>query len=249
MILENESVKVLFNLVELLRQKLMPADGSAQMGLIYIGGVLLCVAVPYLLGSLNPAVAVARFRYREDIRAAGHGDAGTQEMLHAYGKGAAVLTACLNALKAVLACLFGMLIWEMNGLALAGLFVLLGDMFPCFNRFRGGKGAEVLAGAILSVSVFTTGVPVTFLILAAIFLIVAIGTRYLSLGVIMTGVFYPLILRSFSGADAGLCVATAVLTTLFVVARHWDNMKRIWNRKEPQLRMPWSRKRDGEDGK
>ena len=80
-----------------------------------------------------------------------------------------------------------------------------------------------------------------FLLLLLIFLIVIIGTRFLSLGVIMTGVFYPLILRGFSGAQAGLCLACAVLTTLFVVARHWDSMQRIWNRKEPQLKFPWNK--------
>ena len=47
---------MLFNLVELIRGKLMPAEGSAAMGLLYAGGVLLCIAVGYLLGSLNPAV-------------------------------------------------------------------------------------------------------------------------------------------------------------------------------------------------
>lgn len=242
--LENESVKMLFNLVELIREKTAPAEGSAGMGLLYAGGVLLCIAVGYLLGSLNPAVAVARIGFREDIRRAGHGNAEATEIAGAYGKKAGILTAVLNFAKGVVASLCGLLIWEMNGLALGGLFVLLGTMFPCFNRFKGGRGAEVMTGVILAVSVLTTGFPVVFLLLLLIFLIVIIGTRFLSLGVIMVGVFYPLILRGFSGAQAGLCLACAVLTTLFVVARHWDCMQRIWNRKEPQLTFPWNKKKE-----
>lgn len=243
-LLENESVKMLFNLVEYLRRSLLSDAGTVPVGLLYIGGTLACIVLAYLLGSWNPAVLVARLGFREDIRAAGHGDAETAEMYRAYGLGAALLTALLGVLKGVLACLLGALIWEMNGLALGQLFALLGTMFPCWNRFRGGRGAEVLAGSVLTVSVFTTGIPIVFLILLLIFGVVIVGTRFLSLGVIMVGVFYPLILRGFSGAQAGLCLASAVLTTLFVVARHWDSMKRIWNRKEPQLHFPWSR--DGE---
>ena len=63
---------MLFNLVELIRGKLMPAEGSAAMGLLYAGGVLMCIAVGYLLGSLNPAVLVARVGFREDIKRAEH---------------------------------------------------------------------------------------------------------------------------------------------------------------------------------
>ena len=235
---------MLFNLVELIRGKLMPAEGSAAMGLLYAGGVLLCIAVGYLLGSLNPAVLVARLKYREDIRKTGHGNAEATEMAEAYGKGAGIVTAALNFAKGAVASLCGLLIWEMNGLALCGLFALLGAMFPCFNRFKGGRGAEVMAGMILTVSILTTGFPIVFLILLLIFLIVIIGTKFLSLGVIMVGVFYPLILQGFSDSRAGLCLACAVLTTLFVVARHWDCMQRIWNRKEPQLKFPWNKNRE-----
>lgn len=241
---ENESVKMLFNLVEWLRVQLTPQDGSVGMGLLYIGGVLVCIAVGYLLGSLNPAVLVARLGFHEDIRATGHGNADAPEMYEAYGKGAALATSSLRLLQGVAASLLGALIWEMNGLALGGLFAMLGAMFPCFDRFRGGRGAEVMAGMILTVSVFTTRIPVVFLLLLLIFLIVIIGTRFLSLGVIMVGVFYPLILRGFSGEQAGLCLACAVFTTLFIVARHWDCMQRIWNRKEPQLHFPWTKDRN-----
>ena len=232
---------MLFNLVELIRGKLMPAEGSAAMGLLYAGGVLLCIAVGYLLGSLNPAVLVVRVGFREDIKRAGHGNAEATDIAGAYGKRAGIVTAALNFAKGFAASLLGLFIWEMNGLAISGLFALLGAMFPCFNRFKGGRGAEVMAGMILAVSILTTGFPIVFLLLLLIFLIVIIGTRFLSLGVIMTGVFYPLILRGFSGAQAGLCLACAVLTTLFVVARHWDSMQRIWNRKEPQLKFPWNK--------
>ena len=165
---------MLFNLVELIRGKLMPAEGSAAMGLLYAGGVLLCIAVGYLLGSLNPAVLVARVGFREDIKRAGHGNAEATDIADAYGKRAGIVTAALNFAKGFAASLLGLFIWEMNGLAISGLFALLGAMFPCFNRFRGGRGAEVMAGMILAVSILTTGFPIVFLLLLLIFLIVIV---------------------------------------------------------------------------
>ena len=120
---------MLFNLVELIRGKLMPAEGSAAMGLLYAGGVLLCIAVGYLLGSLNPAVLVARVGFREDIKRAGHGNAEATDIAGAYGKRAGIVTAALNFAKGFAASLLGLFIWEMNGLAISGLFALLGAMF------------------------------------------------------------------------------------------------------------------------
>ncbi len=228
------------NLVEVLRNQLQPEDGSLEMGLLYALGTLFCIAVGYLLGSFNPAVLVAKIIFREDIKASGHGDADAPDIYRAYGKGPAVAVSAFRFLQGFVASVAGLLIWEMNGMALGGLFALLGAMFPCFNRFHGGRGAEVMAGMILVVSVFTSIIPFAFFVLLLIFLIVIIGTRYLSLGVIMTAVFYPLLLKAFSDSSAGLCLACAVFTTLFVVARHWDSMQRIWNRKEPQLHFPWN---------
>ena len=43
--LENESIKLLFNLVDWLRIRLAPESGSVPMALLYVGGVLLCIHV------------------------------------------------------------------------------------------------------------------------------------------------------------------------------------------------------------
>ena len=94
--LENESIKLLFNLVDWLRIRLAPESGSVPMALLYVGGVLLCIAVGYLLGSLNPAVLVARVWFHEDIKATGHGDADAPEIYRAYGKGAAAAVSVLR---------------------------------------------------------------------------------------------------------------------------------------------------------
>ena len=128
----------------------------------------------------------------------------------------------------------------MNGLWLAVFFVVFGHMFPVFEKFRGGKGVACLTIVALITSIFTNNwlvpfVPFAFLILLAAFVLVLVGTRYVSIASVICALLYPVLLRSLSGPNAGLCVAMAVLTACFVVYRHKDNLKRISNRTESQI--------------
>lgn len=226
---ETETKTVLWNLVAWLLQKLRPEEGGTTYALLIIGGALLCVLVPYLLGSINPAILISRHVYHEDIRNFGSGNAGSTNMLRTYGKKAAAVTFILDLLKAAVAVWFGRFVWGANGAAIAGFFVMFGHMYPVFAKFKGGKGVACLAMVVLNIS------PITFLILLGIFLVIVIGTRFISMGSVMCALLYPLILRAFTGEEAGLAVAMAVLSAVFVTLRHRENLKRIWSGKEHKV--------------
>ncbi len=216
---------VVWNLVDWINQsKLSTANAR---GIMILCGVALCIFSAYLLGSINPAILISRLRFHDDIRKHGSGNAGTTNMLRTYGKKAALATLLCDLGKAAVAVLLGRLIWGVNGAALSGFFVMFGHMFPVFSHFRGGKGVACLAMVALMLS------PITFVILLAMFLVIAIGTRYVSLASVMCAMLYPLILRAF--ANNGLNVAMAVLAALFVVIMHRENLKRLWNGTESKL--------------
>ena len=224
------------------KNELLPE--SAWWWIAYIVGVLACIVVPYLLGSINPAILISRRMFNADIRDHGSGNAGSTNMLRTYGKKAAGLTFACDFLKAILACLWGLAVWEMNGLALAGFFVIFGHMYPIFEKFRGGKGVACLAAVVLFTSVFTNNflalpfVPFAFIFLAMIFIIVIIGTQYVSMASVTGAFMYPVILHSFSDPEqAGLCVAMAALSACFVIYKHKENLKRIYNRTESKLNL------------
>ncbi len=232
--------KVLFNLVDWLIVHFNVSAGSAAYLWIYVLGILSCTIIPYLLGSINPAILISRLVYHEDIRQFGSGNAGTTNMLRTYGKKAALATFLLDLAKAAVACFVGLLVWEMNGLGYAGFFVVLGHMFPIFEKFKGGKGVACLAVVALITSIFTNNllvpfVPFTFLILLAVFVIVLAGTRYVSMASVTCAFLYPIFLMTFSGENAGSCGAMAVLCACFVIYKHKDNLKRIYNRTEAQI--------------
>ena len=230
-----------FNLTDWVIEKNAIAAGTLEYYTIFALCILASTVVPYLLGSINPAILISRNIYREDIRNYGSGNAGSTNMLRTYGKKAAGLTFACDFMKAVIACFWGILVWEMNGLGLAGFFVIFGHMYPVFEKFKGGKGVACLCGVVLITSIFTNNwiahfIPFTFLFLAIIFFAVVIGTRYVSMASVMGAFLYPVLLHSLSTPEqAGNCVAMAVAIACFVIFKHKENLKRIYNRTESQI--------------
>jgi glycerol-3-phosphate acyltransferase PlsY len=237
----SERLPVLFNLTDWCIKHFQLSPDSAWYFLTYAVGALACILIPYLIGSINPAILISREVYHEDIRQYGSGNAGSTNMLRTYGKKAAGLTFACDFLKAVISCFLGLLIWEMNGLGLAGFFVIFGHMYPIFEKFRGGKGVACLCAVVLITSIFTNNwiapfIPFTFIFLALVFLAVVIGTQYVSMASVTGAFLYPVILKSLSnGEQAGLCVAMAALSAVFVIFKHRENLKRIYNRTESKI--------------
>ncbi len=239
--MEEETRTVVWNLVYYLITRFQIAEDSAARPLLVFAGALLCIAVPYLLGSINPAILISRIKYKRDIRTCGSGNPGATNMLRTFGKGAAAATLILDLLKAALSFYFGLYLLGINGSAIAGFFVVFGHMFPIFNKFQGGKGVACLAAIALCTS------PLTFAIVLLIWLIIVIGTRYVSLASVMSALLYPLILRAFTGSSAGLTVAMAILSAIFVVFRHKENLKRLYHGQESKIQL--RKKRADSDGK
>lgn len=194
----------------------------------------------YLLGSLNSAVIVSRALYHDDVRKHGSKNAGMTNMFRTYGKKAGILTLCGDLLKTVIALSLGYLWLGYRGAYIAALFCMLGHMFPIYYKFRGGKGVLVVATAILMTE------PIVFVVLLAIFAIVLLGTRMVSLASIMAALIYPLILNGQyaaflgDGSTAGMRAPVAVFMTVMVVWMHRSNLKRIYEGKESKVRFPWN---------
>lgn len=138
------------NFMQILNNGLIPYLLDYQMNaFVLMGCILLCIVPPYLLGSLNFAVILSRRLYGEDVRKKGSGNAGMTNMLRSYGKKAAVLTLLGDGLKAVVSSVIGYLALGVTGAYIAGLFCILGHMFPIYYHFQGGKGVVTTAVMIL----------------------------------------------------------------------------------------------------
>ena len=230
-----------WNIYSWLLDKTGLGDTVASVWIMFAGFVL-CMIVPYLIGSINPAIIFSHKKYSDDIRNHGSGNAGATTTLRVYGVKMGFLIFFLDLLKAVIAIMFGALILtrELGG-AVAGLFVILGHCYPVFYKFKGGKGVSCLAGVILMLS------PISFVILILLFVAIVAMTRFVSLGSIMCAFLYPIVNAAFYPRN-GMITFTGVCIMLLVVFFHRQNIKRLMNGTESKLSFGSKKKKtDGED--
>lgn len=204
----------------------------------------IAMLVPYLLGSINSAVAISRLLYRDDIRRHGSGNAGTTNMLRTYGKVAALLTLLGDVLKTVIAVCFASLLLSADiGGWVAALFCMLGHIFPIYYRFRGGKGVLCVATAIAILS------PLAFLCAFTAFVILVAFTKYVSLGSIFAALTLPLFVNFENRIflpSLGIDALIAVTMALIIVWCHRENIKRIRAGNESKLSFHSKKKSEGE---
>ena len=202
-------------------------SSSPQYILLMILSAICAIVIPYLLGSINFSIIISKKQYNQDIRDFGSQNAGMTNMMRTYGSKAAGLTLLGDALKAVVAGLLGYVGFGQNGAYFAGLFCILGHLFPVFFRFRGGKGVVTAAMTVLMCN------PFVFLILLILFVIIVLFSKYISLGSVMCILIYPVLLnridKIFFGVNAMPYHAIAILIAILIVFKHIENIKRLMN--------------------
>ena len=149
--------------------------------------------VSYLLGSVSFAVIVSRIGAKDDVRNHGSGNAGMTNILRSYGKKMAAFTAIGDFGKGVIAVALGRIIFSLAGIQgidagyIAGLFVILGHLYPLFFGFKGGKGVLTSLGAAVIVS------PIPFLVIAGIAIPTVFAVKIVSLISIIGFAPYPVV--------------------------------------------------------
>ena len=226
-------------LVNYLTENFFPLNSVGYYA-VHAVGILLCIVLPYLLGSLNFAIIISKLFFHDDIRKYGSGNAGTTNMLRTYGKLPAAATLLLDMSKGAISVLLGLLILGtgvyteagytsvFSGTYIAGLFAILGHMFPCFYRFKGGKGVATTAVVVLCTN------PFLFAILLLAFVIIVAGSKMISLGSVMCMLLYP-VLMSRLAAEQPQGILISFLIAALVIFMHRSNIKRIWEGKESKL--------------
>ena len=193
--------------------------------------ILISALLSYLLGSFNSSILVVRLLKHQDIREFGSHNAGLTNTLRCFGKGCAALTLVGDLAKGIVAVLLSKGICELLGTGLtaqndvhfigyiAGIFAILGHVFPIYYHFKGGKG--VLVG----VSVFLGIDWKVFLCLIVIFAVVLAISKYVSLGSIIAAACWPRgdLPMWYLWLDTG----PAALMGAWVIYMHRTNIQRL----------------------
>lgn len=197
--------------------------------------VLISMIVGYACGCFQTAYIIGRINHI-DIREHGSGNAGTTNTLRTLGKKAAVLTFIGDALKGMVGVfiaryIFAPLVPDFSSellCLLTGFYVVLGHNFPCYLKFKGGKGIATTAAVTMAFD-WRFGL-ISFVLFASISLI----SKYVSLGSLIMALSFPINILIFYPGEFKLFFA-ASLFTILAFARHQANIKRLLNGTENKL--------------
>lgn len=213
----------------------------------YVICFLAAIVVPYLISGVNSAIIVTKIRSGEDIRKIGSGNAGLTNTLRTQGKLAALFVLLGDILKGVVSILIvhfifkAVLGWDTYEAEagyewvnyMAGVFAVLGHIFPVYYGFKGGKGILVTFSTMLAIN----WIPA--LILLGVFGIFVALTRYVSLGSIIAGSCYPfaVLITAFikHNPNPWYSFMFALVIGFMLVFMHRSNIQRLRNHTEKKL--------------
>jgi len=192
----------------------------------------------YLIGSIPNAVWIGKVFYKTDVRAHGSKNAGATNTLRILGKKAGISVFLLDCLKGWIA--VKLCDYVLNNLTntsesfsallvLSGMLATLGHIYPIFVGFKGGKGVATLLGVILALTFIQA------LIAFAIFIIVLIVCRYVSLSSILASISYA-IMNVFHFEENPQIIKTfSVCIPILLIYTHRSNISKLLNGTENKI--------------
>lgn len=172
----------------------------------------------YLLGSINFAILLFKVLGKADPREGCSGNPGTTNVYRLAGLPWAIVVFLLDVGRAVLIAWIALHYLPVGLVTWAGLFLILGNRFPCFHRFKGGKGVANYLGFSAVISLWAAVVSgICWLIVNRILKIPFIASfamvTILAIGTILE-------LSGSPGSATG-----TILTVLLIVYSHKSNIQ------------------------
>lgn len=212
--------------------------------------IIIVVLLSYLIGAIPASLWMGKIFFKTDIREHGSGNAGATNTFRILGWKAGVIVLLFDFGKGLLCTTVISQIawnigtgpvqiysnWEVDAMIVifAGMAAVIGHMFPVYANFNGGKGAATACGMLYGIE------PVSISISLAVFLIVMIATRYVSLGSIISTAIYPfsqLTLRYGLNWDIdGSIILFSSVIAVAIIVKHKGNIKRLIEGKENRIK-------------
>jgi glycerol-3-phosphate acyltransferase PlsY len=201
-----------------------------------IGAYIFVIVTSYLLGATPSGYLVGRAR-GVDVRVAGSGNIGATNVVRVLGRNAGAVVLAADALKgfvsarwvpALAPLLFPSADVSRENLALAGgVAAILGHVYTCWLKFKGGKGIATTGGVVLAWA------PAACLTALAVWALVLAASKYVSLASIAAALILPFAVWFFNGSPTMTWAMTAL--SLLAIYKHKANIQRLLNGAENRI--------------
>lgn len=160
--------------------------------------LLAAIFIAYLVGSFPTSIIVGKVLQGIDIREYGSGNAGGTNAIRVLGWKLGIFVMAVDVFKGIVAVLwiapfaFGTVSLDPQTIRLiAGCAAIIGHIWTIFAGFRGGKGVATGAGVLLVLY------PLPLLVCLAIFFLVLLISRTVSVSSMSAAVAFPVVLSVF----------------------------------------------------
>ena len=184
---------------------------------------LISIPVAYLLGSIPFGYLLVRFVRHEDIRATGSGNIGATNVLRSGAKGLGIATLLLDLGKAFLAVEIAKLLAPGNFdlTTITAVAAVIGHCYPLWLRFKGGKGVASALGVFLALTWPSA------LCILAVFILIVVLTRYVSLASIIAAASLPFFAFYFVPQRTPIAITGFLFITSLIIVKHHQNIRRL----------------------
>ena len=185
----------------------------------------LLINAAYLIGSIPMGLIFGKLIWKKDLRRFGSHNIGATNAWRILGRKAGLLIFVLDFLKGQIGVLLGACLFATPcAMIVGGLFAMLGHIFPIFLAFKGGKGVATGLGVI------STLMPEVTAIVAVVWLVLTLITRYVSVASIVAAVLTPILAACFK--EPLIYFVFSFVAALIIVFRHRENIKRLKSGRE-----------------
>ena len=215
-----------------------------------MGNLSLVILLSYIVGSIPTSIILSKWKHGFDIRTKGSGNAGGTNVFRVLGWKYGVLVTLLDMGKGILATVvIARLFWDptlpfynrtpFEDLTviqlICGASAVLGHIWTMFAGFRGGKGLATSAGMLIGIA------PTELAICAAVFFVVFIAWKYVSLSSIAAAITFPvsMFIRQNVFGDEIQSYLTliyfSIAVALLLIYSHRANIKRLLEGTEKKI--------------
>ena len=194
--------------------------------------LLLTAFIAYTLGSISTQRLASQYVFHRNLQKLGRGNAWISNFRRVYGFMGFVKLGLVELAKDLLPILIGALLIGFRGRAdigraFAAFCLMMGRLWPVFNRFRGGHGcmALIVSGLLIEPSV---GVSAALAVAVGIWLGKSFTWGALAGAAALAAVAVMVL-------DARLVLILVVLIAALVLVRHIPSLRRILRNQEEKL--------------